>query len=72
MAPRHSVAIVTGSGRGIGAAVAKRLAKDGYAVAINYSNDEAAAAARNPDRRHNGWKFALRSSSALRVTSASM
>ncbi len=38
-----NVAIVTGSGRGIGAAIAKGLAKDGYAVAVNYINDEAAA-----------------------------
>lgn len=30
-------AIVTGGGRGIGAAIAERLARDGLAVAINYS-----------------------------------
>jgi len=36
-------AIVTGSSRGIGAAIAERLALDGMAVAINYSGgpDEA-------------------------------
>lgn len=37
------VAIITGSSRGIGRAVAERLAKDGFAVVINYSGNEAAA-----------------------------
>ena len=38
------VAIVTGSSRGIGAAIAQRLAKDGHAVIVNYAGnaDEAA------------------------------
>ncbi|WP_152647820.1 SDR family NAD(P)-dependent oxidoreductase, partial [Rhodopseudomonas palustris] len=31
------VAIITGASRGIGAAVAERLAKDGFTVAINYA-----------------------------------
>jgi len=36
-------AIVTGSSHGIGAAVAERLARDGFAVVINYSGSEAPA-----------------------------
>jgi NAD(P)-dependent dehydrogenase (short-subunit alcohol dehydrogenase family) len=37
------VLIVTGAGRGIGAAVARQAAAAGYAVAVNYHRDEAAA-----------------------------
>jgi NAD(P)-dependent dehydrogenase (short-subunit alcohol dehydrogenase family) len=38
-----NVAIVTGASRGIGAAIAKLLGANGYAVAVNYARDEAAA-----------------------------
>jgi 3-oxoacyl-[acyl-carrier protein] reductase len=39
----QKVAIVTGSSRGIGAAVAQRLGKQGFAVVVNYAGGEAAA-----------------------------
>lgn len=38
-------ALVTGASRGIGAAIAKRLAHDGHPVIINYRSNEAAAEA---------------------------
>ena len=36
-------AIVTGSSRGIGAAIAARLARDGFSVVVNYAGNAAAA-----------------------------
>lgn len=38
------VAVVTGGATGIGAAIARRLAEEGHAVAVNYAHSQSAAA----------------------------
>lgn len=57
---RSKVALVTGGSRGIGAEISKRLAGEGFAVAINYaSNPDAAQAVVREVQASGGQAFAI-------------
>lgn len=51
--------LVTGASRGIGAAIAKRMARDGFRVAINYREREDAAEATAAEIRESGGEADL-------------
>ncbi len=60
MGLQGKIAVVTGAGRGIGRAIAVRLAKDGATVVVNYQkNQEAATAAVQEIEQAGGKAFAL-------------
>ncbi len=54
------VALVTGAGQGIGKAIALRLVKDGFAVAIADYNDVTAKAVADEINQHGGRAIAVK------------
>jgi 3-oxoacyl-[acyl-carrier protein] reductase len=64
----EKVALVTGGSRGIGAAIAKRLAADGAIVAITYAKDANAASAVVKEIERSGGKAIAIQADAVDVT----
>ena len=52
-------AVITGSTKGIGKAIAIRLLKEGYYVIINYSNDDNAAAQLEDEAKEYEGRFSI-------------
>ena len=52
----RKVAFITGASGGIGSACARQLAKDGYAVALGFSSNEAAANALSAELKSQGFE----------------
>jgi NAD(P)-dependent dehydrogenase (short-subunit alcohol dehydrogenase family) len=66
MAAPDKVMIVTGGGRGIGAATARLAAKQGFAVCINYLRDRASAETlKNEIEKNRGKAIAVRGDVAI-------
>ncbi len=59
MAAGERIAVVTGASRGIGRAIALRLAKDGYTVIVNYNHSEDKAQEVKAQIEENGGCAAL-------------
>ncbi|MEA2527409.1 MAG: 3-oxoacyl-[acyl-carrier protein] reductase [Thermomicrobiales bacterium] len=60
MAEGSKVAVVTGGTRGIGLAISKRLARDGYDLVVSYRGDEEAAANAKAELDQFGRKIEVR------------
>ncbi|GAB7272721.1 hypothetical protein DZS_41170 [Dickeya ananatis] len=56
---KQKVALVTGAGQGIGRAIAIRLAKDGFAVAVVDYNGDTAGQVAHEIKQHGGNAIAL-------------